>query len=139
MTAQLVPPPPHPLPMTGADGSLTRPWRAFFVGLYNRVGGTADKVDAAHTLAVGAVPQGTQVVASGGLQVGGALGGNVGLALYTVFTNVAGLPVSANRGDFAFALDGRKAGEGAGLGTGTPVWWGGASWIAVDTGATVAA
>lgn len=42
-------------------------------------------------------------------------------------------------GQRAFASDGRKAGEGAGLGSGVLVFSDGAHWIAVDTGATVAA
>ncbi|MGI8839952.1 MAG: hypothetical protein ACR2F8_04075 [Caulobacteraceae bacterium] len=139
MTAQPLPPPPFGLPMTDRKGGLTRAWRAFFTGLYNRAGGTVDKIDAAHALATAAVPQGTQVIATGGLQVGGPLGGNVGVALYAAVTSVALLPASANLGDWAFALDGRKAGEGAGAGSGTPAWWDGANWIAPDSGAAVAA
>ena len=139
MTAQAVPPPPFSLPMTDAQGRVTRPWQAFWTGLYNRVGQTTDKIDVAHTLAVAAVPQGTQVIATGGLQVGGALGGNVGLALYKAFTAVALLPASAALGDMAYAMDGRKNGEGAGSGSGTPVFWDGTAWIAFDSGTAVAA
>lgn len=51
---------------------------------------------------------------------------------------VANLPVGT-AGDLAFASNGRKAGEGAGNGTGVLVFNDGADWIAVDTGATVAA
>lgn len=47
------------------------------------------------------------------------------------------LPVQA--GSQAFASDGRKAGEGAGAGTGLLVYYDGNAWIASDTGATVAA
>ena len=118
---------------------VTRAWRAHFTGGYNRGGGTVDKVDQAHVTATAAAPQTRQVVAAGGLQVGGDLTGNVGVAFYAAVTSVALLPASANVGDWALALDGRKNAEGAGLGTGTPVWWGGAAWIALDTGVAVAA
>lgn len=47
------------------------------------------------------------------------------------------LPVKA--GSQAFASNGRKAGEGAGSGTGVLVYYDSANWIASDTGATVAA
>lgn len=47
------------------------------------------------------------------------------------------LPVQA--GSQAFASNGRKAGEGAGSGTGVLVYYDGSEWIASDTGATVAA
>lgn len=51
---------------------------------------------------------------------------------------VATLP-TGSAGDIAYASDGRKAGEGAGLGTGVLVFKDGSNWIACDTGATVAA
>lgn len=51
---------------------------------------------------------------------------------------VAGLP-SGTAGDMAYASNGRKAGEGAGVGTGVQVFKDGTAWIAVDTGAAVAA
>jgi hypothetical protein len=51
---------------------------------------------------------------------------------------VASLPAGA-AGDTAYASDGRKAGEGGGSGTGVLVFYDGSNWIAVDTGATVAA
>ena len=37
--------------------------------------------------------------------------------------NVASLPVAGLTGSVAFAKDGRKGGEGAGAGTGVPVYW----------------
>ena len=37
------------------------------------------------------------------------------------------------------AVSARKDGEGAGSGSGLPVFWDGAAWKAIDTGATVAA
>lgn len=40
-------------------------------------------------------------------------------AIYTV----AALPVTAANGQIAFAANARKPGEGAGLGTGMPVFW----------------
>lgn len=46
-------------------------------------------------------------------------------------------PVSA--GSVAYASDGRKAGEGAGSGTGVLIFNDGTSWIASDSGTTVAA
>jgi hypothetical protein len=51
---------------------------------------------------------------------------------------VATLPAGA-AGDQAYVSDGRKNGEGAGLGTGVVVFKDGTAWRAVDTGATVAA
>jgi hypothetical protein len=139
MTAQAIPAPDFAEPIVTPDGRAARGFRGWITGVYNRLGQSGDKVEAAHILGLGAVPQGTEVVASGGLQVGGALGGNVGLALYAASTAVAMLPAAANLGDWAYALDGRKNGEGAGTGTGTPVWWDGTAWKAPDTGATVAA
>jgi hypothetical protein len=56
-------------------------------------------------------------------------------AVYTVAT----LPGTATAGATAYASDGRKNGEGAGLGTGVVVFGDGTAWRAVDTGATVAA
>jgi hypothetical protein len=58
----------------------------------------------------------------------------VQLGSYTV----AGLP-AGTAGDIAYASNGRKAGEGAGVGTGVLVFKDGSNWIAVDTGAAVAA
>jgi|GEM_PF-5454284 len=140
MTAQPVPPPDFGQAFVGHDGFLTRWARHFLSGLYNRVGQDQDKVDAAHTAALAAVPQGTEVIASGGLTVGGALGGNIGVALYLTMTSVALLPATANLGAWAYAMDGRKDGEGSGSGSGTPVYWDGTgTWKALDTGATVAA
>jgi hypothetical protein len=52
---------------------------------------------------------------------------------------VASLPSPGEAGMVAFASDGRKNGEGAGLGTGVLVFHDGSSWVACDTGATVAA
>lgn len=51
---------------------------------------------------------------------------------------VAGLP-SVGAAKLAYASDGRKNGEGAGLGTGVLVFSDASHWIACDSGATVAA
>jgi hypothetical protein len=58
----------------------------------------------------------------------------VRLPTYTVATLPAG-----SAGDTAYVSDGRKNGEGAGLGTGVVVFKDGTAWRCVDTGATVAA
>jgi hypothetical protein len=52
---------------------------------------------------------------------------------------VAALPPINFAGDTAFATDGRKSGEGAGLGTGVLVFSDGTGWRACDTGAAVSA
>jgi hypothetical protein len=53
---------------------------------------------------------------------------------------VAGLPSTGRiTGAVAYASNGRKAGEGAGVGTGVLVFFDGTNWIAVDSGATVLA
>lgn len=60
--------------------------------------------------------------------------GQIRLKTFTVAT----LP-AASAGDVSFATNGRKNGEGAGLGTGVLVFYDGTAWRACDTGATVAA
>jgi len=55
---------------------------------------------------------------------------------YTVATLPA---VSVQDGAIAYASDGRKNGEGAGVGTGVQVYYDGSNWIASDTGQTVSA
>ncbi len=140
MGAIFVPPPPLKQPVVDAGGRITAAWQAFCVALYGRTGAAADKVDLAHAAAVGAAPQSTRVVAAGGLQVGGDLSQNVGVALYRAMTAVAMLPATGNsEGDWAYALNGRKPGEGVGAGTGVPVFWSAGHWVAVTSGATVAA
>jgi len=59
----------------------------------------------------------------------------VRMPVYTV----AGLPAVSVTGDMAYASNGRKNGEGGGLGTGVLVFSDGTAWRACDTGATVAA
>jgi len=140
MVAQAVPQLNFRLPLVDAGGLATPRFQQWAVSIHARTGGSVDKVEAASATAAAAVPQTTQVVAGGGLQVGGALAGNVGLALYAAVTTVADLPATGMaEGDFAYALDGRKTGEGVGAGTGVPVWWSNGAWVAIDSGAAVAA
>lgn len=134
-----VPQPDFGLPFVDGAGRLSRWAKAWMQAASKLLDGATTPLATTHALASSAVPQGTEVVAAGGLQHGGALGGNVGVALYVVFDAVAGLPASAGLGDWAYALDGRKNGEGSGSGSGTPCWWDGTAWIAPDTGAAVAA
>lgn len=49
----------------------------------------------------------------------------------------ASLPAAGQRGRIIFVTNGRKAGEGVGLGTGVLAFDDGTNWIAVDTGLTV--
>lgn len=49
---------------------------------------------------------------------------------------VANLPTGFE-GRLAFATDGRKTGEGAGVGTGAPVYWSGAAWRTYPADAAV--
>jgi hypothetical protein len=65
--------------------------------------------------------------------------GSTGKAVVAASFTVANLPSGAAVGSWAYATDGRKAGEGAGSGTGVMVFRDASNWIAVDTGATVAA
>jgi hypothetical protein len=74
------------------------------------------------------------VCVSFGDKVYGATVEPFNIASYTV----AALP-TATAGAMAYASNGRKAGEGVGVGTGVLVFRDGSNWIAVDTGATVAA
>ena len=139
MPAQPVPAPPIQAEFLEGK-TISRVWQSWLLAFWNRSGGQTDKLEATTNTANGATPLTTQVVASGGLQVGGQIGGNVGIALYVAITNVAGLPTtSINVGDWAYALDGRKVGEAAGAGTGVPVWRSGTAWYACDSGAVVAA
>ncbi|WP_428413104.1 DUF2793 domain-containing protein [Pararhizobium sp.] len=65
--------------------------------------------------------------------------GTQGPTALTVST-VAGLnALSPSEGQLGYASDGRKNGEGAAAGTGVQCFYDGSAWIAVDTGATVAA
>jgi hypothetical protein len=140
MTSTRVPPPPFNTPFLDG-GFVSNAWQFFISALYGALYGEGfDKVDAAHAAAIAAVPRATQVVAGGGLQAGGSLQGNVAVTLYRVACPVAALPTSGSaQGDWAYALDGRKPGEGAGSGTGAPCFWSNGHWIAATSGATVTA
>jgi hypothetical protein len=141
MTAIPVPAPDFKTALVDpATGVLTRYGYALVSALFNRTGGADDKVEAAHALAGAAVPRGTEVVGGGGLQNGGALGGNVAVALYVARTAVASLPtVKVSEGDWAYALDGRKPGEGSGAGTGVPCFWSAGAWVSACDGAAAMA
>lgn len=60
-------------------------------------------------------------------------------ALGIASSSVAGLGSAATPNIQKFASDGRKSGEGVGLGTGVLVVSDGTSWVASDTGLVVAA
>ena len=131
--------PPPPFNQAFLDGAhVSTAWRLWLQTLFRRIGGTAqDKVDAAYVAALGAAAAKAQVIGTGGLQGGGALGGNVGLALYASISAVASLPAGVTDGDWAYAVDGRKPGEGAGAGTGVPCFWSNGHWVAATSGAPV--
>ena len=129
-----VPPFNFSQPLVDGDGHALKPFRDWITAVTTQHNATA-------TLAGNAVPNTRRIVASGGLKVGGALTQDVGVALYRVQASVANLPTTGNAiGDWAYALDGRRTGQGAGAGTGVPVFWIGTNhWIAADSGAVVAA
>ncbi|HSZ51339.1 MAG TPA: hypothetical protein VK801_07195 [Caulobacteraceae bacterium] len=139
MPSTPVPTPPFSTPLTDAEGYVSRAWRPLIQALFTRTGGVFDKVEAAYSAARSAAPASAEVVAGAGLQGGGQIGPNVPVALYSAITSVANLPPAAAEGDWAYALDGRKAGEAAGAGTGVPCWWSNGAWCAVDGGAVVEA
>lgn len=64
-----------------------------------------------------------------------------GVAISPTPTNyaVASLPATAANGQYAFATDGRKPGEGGGAGTGVPVFFNSATatWFSYCSGAVV--
>ena len=142
MTAQPLPQLDFTRPLVDERGYASRSFQGWVASADARLGGRFDKVEAAHSIATSAAPQTTQVIAGGGLQAGGSLTGNIGLALYAAMAPLASLPTTGlAEGDIAYALDGRKAGEGAGAGTGVPCWWsvvaGTGGWYAFGSGALV--
>ena len=138
MTAVSLPPPPYRSPLL--EGNTLSPiWVRWFAAVWKRLGGSVDKVNAAYVAGTGSAPASTEVVAGPGLEGGGVVGGNVAVSLYAAVTSVALLPTSGNIGDWAFAIDGRKPGEGAGLGTGVPVVRISGVWFSAFSGAAVAA
>lgn len=128
-----LPTPPFHVSLTDRDGYVTAPWEVFIQALFQQRIDVSTALDTANA----AAPSTTEVVASGGLQGGGQVGGNVGLSLYTAVTSVALLPSRAQEGDWAYALDGRKPGESSGSGTGVPVVWSNATWNSAYSGAAV--
>jgi hypothetical protein len=52
---------------------------------------------------------------------------------------VAALPTNPIAGQFAYATNGRKVGEGAGSGTGVPVYYSNGAWRVFSTDAAVTA
>ena len=62
---------------------------------------------------------------------------SIDLLKVKIYYGTSVLPIQA--GSQAFASNGRKAGEGAGAGTGVLVFYDGNAWIACDTGVAVAA
>jgi len=136
--ASLSPPPIHTALVAGS-GQVSAGWLAWFNAVFDRLGAGVDKVDAAYTAAAAAAPRTTQVVAIGGLHNGGSLTeDNVAVSFYRAMTVAANLPTTGNNeGDWAYAYDGRKPGEGSGAGTGVPVWWTKGAWYAATSGAAV--
>lgn len=102
-------------------------WRRFLEGVFTRLGGATDNVFAALAASLSGVTG--EIVASGGLQFGGLISADtpVPISLYRTVGPVASLPTTGKTGDWSFANDARNAGEGAGLGTGSPVYWTSAS------------
>ena len=95
-------------PITDADGHATHTYRTWMTAV-------TTAVNSALTLAQAAVPGSRRVIAAGGLQVGGTLQSDVGVALYKIKTTVAQLPTTTTAaGDWAYALDGCKPGEAGG-------------------------
>lgn len=124
MTAQPLPSPNFNNAFVDPKGFLTRWAQAWISSADARLGQRADKVDAASATAAAAAPQSTQVVAGGGLQLGGSLNGNVAVALYHTVNLAAKLPTTGNsEGDWCYAVDARKSAETTGNGSGMPVFW----------------
>lgn len=69
------------------------------------------------------------------------LAGGLGIAQAAPSYTVAALPATGATGASAWASDGRKPAEGAGTGTGVPVFWNPATsqWFSYLSGAVVAA
>lgn len=140
MTDQSIPLPDFKRAWIDDQGRPTTHMQFVIRGFDRRLGGRTDKLNATKTTADAAAPGTAEVVPGAGLQGGGAIGVNAAVSLYCYEGPVAGLSsLSQRTGDWAYATNGRKAGEGAGSGSGTPVWFDGASWIAPDTGTGVTA
>lgn len=114
--------------------SLPEPWLRFF----QQVAAAANAALAAAS-AEEAVLKDRRVNAGAGLSGGGNLGADIAVRLYVAMDIVASLPAIATPGAWAYATNGRKSGEGAGVGTGLPVCWDGSNWIAPWSSAAVTA
>jgi hypothetical protein len=124
--------------MDPKSGQLTPYGYRVLKGMFDRLGGSVDAVAAATNLAAGAAPQSTQIIPTAGLQVGGDLSDNVGVALYAAISGAEDLPTTGlATGDWAYAANGRKPGESSGAGTGVPVFWSNGAWISACSGAAV--
>ncbi len=75
---------------------------------------------------------GSPINFNGGFEIGPS--GQARLATYTVAALPAGLA-----GQMAYAINGRKPGEGSGAGTGVPVIYTNSAWYSFFSGAAVAA
>lgn len=140
MTAIKVPTPQFGSPIEDGSGAVTKGWRAWFQTMFNRTGGSEDKVDAAFVIASAAAAQTIQVGAGAGLNGGGDLTQNRSIRLFIAVTPVAGLPAAPVQPMAqAFATNGRKPGEGGGAGTGCPVIWTNNNWYSLFSGAVVTA
>ena len=78
-----------------------------------------------------------QPMAQGLQTIGATLKAGVTISVVLPSYAVASLPATATTGQMAYATNGRNTGEGAGAGTGCPVFWKGASWCAIWSGVTV--
>ena len=134
--ATTVPAPNWSNPIVDPAGFPTRWFRAFLEAVYS----AGADLRAATATANAAAPASALVVASGGLHGGGPIGANAGVSLYKARASVALLPSTGlSEGDWAYALNGRKPAEGAGVGTGVPVSWSRGAWISVYSGVAVTA
>lgn len=86
-----------------------------------------------------AVTERLRINNSGDIQVGGANTVITSARLLQCRSYTVGTLPTVGAGLLAYASDGRKNGEGAGLGTGVLVFGDATNWRACDTGATVAA
>ncbi len=120
-------------PIVGAGG---RP-SAYFLGWLSSI---VEALNTATQLASAAAPTSLNIVPTGGLQRGGPLSDEVGVALYRAMTTVDQLPTMGNTpGDWAYAVNGRKPGESEAQGTGVPVFWSVSAWFSATSGSQVSA
>lgn len=123
MTKVVCSDPPVAQPVLEQDGRIASGWRQFFTQLWRRTGGQSDFIDRILNdgLFVGTA---RRVNAGAGLQGGGDLSADVAIRLYVAIGPKAGLPTTGiSSGAWAFCTNARNSGEGAGAGTGCPVYW----------------